>query len=72
LILQLFPNFHPDKANQLATGHQFTAAELGKFRKNWDLRRIAGMNKGTIEENLELFLADKEDLRRWQQIGFRA
>jgi hypothetical protein len=30
------------------------------------------MNQGTIEDNLELFLADKEDVSRWQQIGFRA
>ena len=72
LIIQLFPNFQPEKAEQLAAEFNFTAAELGKFRKNWELRKIAGMNQGTIEENLELFLADKEDMRRWQQIGFRA
>jgi tRNA A37 threonylcarbamoyladenosine biosynthesis protein TsaE len=72
LILQLFPNFHLDKAEQLAAEYNFTAAELGKFRKNWELRKIAGMNQGTIEENLSLFLADKEDMSRWQQIGFRA
>jgi SpoVK/Ycf46/Vps4 family AAA+-type ATPase len=65
-ILQLFPNFHPEKAAQLAAEYNFTAAEFRKFRKNWQLRKIAGMNQGTIEENLELFLADKEYISRWQ------
>jgi hypothetical protein len=72
LILQLLPNFHPETAEKLAAEYYFTAADVGKFRKNWELRKIAGMNQGTIEENLSLFLADKEDMSRWQQIGFRA
>jgi hypothetical protein len=54
----------------LAEAYTFTAAELGKFKKQWELQKITGMQQGKIETNLADFLQKSSQKAKYSSIGY--
>jgi hypothetical protein len=72
LLLQIFPTISLNEAKRMAYEYTFTAAELGKFKKQWDLQKITGMQKGNIETNLSSFLSQLKITQKTNPIGYAA
>jgi SpoVK/Ycf46/Vps4 family AAA+-type ATPase len=71
LIRHIFPSVTEDAAKHLAASYSFTAAQLGVFRKQWELNSIVKVRKGTLLEELEVFLQPMAGKSR-KRIGFAA
>jgi 2-phosphoglycerate kinase len=70
LVVQIFPNISESEAKRLASQYTFTAAELGKFKKQWDLQKITGLQKGNLESNLTSFLSQQKNTSKTNPIGY--
>ena len=70
LILQIFPTISVHVATTLANAFKFTAAELGNFKKQWELKKITGLQKGDLGSNLKSFLSQSTSVRSINQIGY--
>ena len=70
LILQIFPTISVHVATSLANAFKFTAAELGNFKKQWELKKITGLQKGDLGSNLKSFLSQSTSVRSINQIGY--
>ena len=55
----------------LATAYAFTAAQLGVFRKQWELDAIIRTKRGSLYHTLESFLNGLHEKPRLS-IGFKA
>jgi SpoVK/Ycf46/Vps4 family AAA+-type ATPase len=71
LLRHLFPALSEVQAKHLAENFTFTAAELGVFRKQWELNAIIRMKCGTLYHALDDFLQALNQKTR-QSIGFVA
>ncbi len=71
LLRHLFPALSEVQAKHLAENFTFTAAELGVFRKQWELNAIIRMKCGTLYHALDDFLQALNQKNR-QSIGFVA
>jgi SpoVK/Ycf46/Vps4 family AAA+-type ATPase len=70
LVVQIFPNMSESEAKRLASQYTFTAAELGKFKKQWNLQKITGLQKGNLESNLTSFLSQQKNTSKANPIGY--
>lgn len=70
LLMQIFPTIPENQASCLAEEYTFTAAELGKFKKQWDLQKITGMQQGKMETNLADFLQKSSQKAKYSSIGY--
>ena len=71
LLRHLFPLIPEADAKRLAESYSFTAAQLGVFRKQWELNCIVKVCKGTLLEELEVFPQPMAGKAR-KRIGFAA
>jgi hypothetical protein len=71
LLRHLFPLIPEVDAKRLADTYTFTAAQLGVFRKQWELNSIVKVSKGSLLEELEVFLQPMSGKAR-KRIGFAA
>ena len=71
LLCHLFPAFSKEEAMRLAETYTFTAAQLGVFRKQWELKCIIKECHGTQLEALAVYLHSLKGKPK-RPIGFAA
>jgi hypothetical protein len=71
LIRYIFPMISIDAAKNLSLNYEFTAAQLGVFQKQWELKSIIKEIRGSQVEALEQFLASLNSTYK-RRIGFVA
>jgi hypothetical protein len=71
LLRHLFPTLHEMEIQALANTYAFTAAQLGVFRKQWELDAIIRTKRGSLYHTLESFLNGLHEKPRLS-IGFKA
>ena len=70
-LFHLFPAIAKAEAKRLAEMYTFTAAQLGVFRKQWELNSIIKATQGSFQDALEAYLQPLCEKPR-QRIGFAA
>jgi hypothetical protein len=71
LLCHLFPTLSKTEAKRLAEMYTFTAAQLGVFRKQWELNIIIKVSQESLQGALESYLQTLSGKTR-KQIGFAA
>jgi SpoVK/Ycf46/Vps4 family AAA+-type ATPase len=71
LLRHLFPNLREAEAQRLSANFTFTGAQLGVFKKQWELRKIVKDRKESEYEALESYLKSLQK-KVDRKIGFAA
>lgn len=71
LLRHMFPSIPEEESKRIAETNTFTAAQLGVFRKQWELDGIIRTKRGSLNTALEGFLQALNDKPR-RAIGFVA
>jgi hypothetical protein len=71
LLRYIFPVISELDSKRLSEAYTFTAAQLGVFRKQWELNCIIKAYQGQLQDALETYLQSLAGKPR-QKIGFAA